>query len=132
MSTCRLYFQTVKKNDEEKPQLTHEELEKLMGLQNKNSSKTTPPLQKQKTKGKSLLKKNIQKMENNNQDGHRKVTTISDDKLKEHKNENSKGTPAQIQKPTEIPKKILEDYKKTPALNDDIQIAGKNKGTFLK
>ena len=72
----------MKRNDEEKPQLTHEELEKLMGLQleSKISSKTTPPLQK--SKGKSLLKKNIQKMDKNDKDGHMKVpkpTQISPD-----------------------------------------------------
>ena len=72
----------MKRNDEEKPQLTHEELEKLMGLQLKSkiSSKTTPPLQKSKEK--SLLKKNIQKTDKNDKDGHTKVpkpTQISPD-----------------------------------------------------
>ena len=72
----------MKRNDEEKPQLTHEELEKLMGLQLKSkiSSKTTPPLQK--SKGKSLLKQNIQKTDKNDKDGHTKVpkpTQISPD-----------------------------------------------------
>jgi hypothetical protein len=70
----------VKRNDEEKPQLTHEELEKLMGLNTKNSSKTATPLQK--SKGKSLLKKNIQKTDKNDQDVHIKVpepTQISPD-----------------------------------------------------
>ena len=71
----QIYFQTVKRNDEEKPQLTHKELEKLMGLTSKNSSKTTPPLQK--SKGKSLLKKNIQKTDKNDQDGHIKVPELT-------------------------------------------------------
>ena len=74
----------MKRNDEEKPQLTHEELEKLMGLNNKNSSKTTPPLQK--SKGKSLLKNNNQKTDKNDQDGHIKVpepTQISTDHVLE-------------------------------------------------
>ena len=71
---------TVKRNDEEKPQLSHEELEKLMGLKSKTSLKTTTPLQK--SKGQSLLKKNIQKTDKNDQDGHIKVpepTQISPD-----------------------------------------------------
>ena len=79
----------MKRNNEEKPQLTNEELEKLMGLKSNNSSKTTAPLQK--SKGKSLLKKNIQKTDKNDQDRHIKVpepTQISpdhgleDDKIK--------------------------------------------------
>ena len=61
----------MKRNNEEKPQLTNEELEKLIGLTNKNTSKTTTPLQK--SKGKSLLKNNIQKTDKNDQDGHMKV-----------------------------------------------------------
>ena len=51
-----------------------------MGLNSKNSSKTTPLVQK--SNGKSLLKKNIQKTDKNDQDGHIKVpepTQISPD-----------------------------------------------------
>ena len=140
----------MKKSDEEKPQLTNEELEKLMGIKNKISSKVTPPLQKQKSNEKSLLKKNhIQKTENNDQDGHIKVTTISDKLkeqnnklkeqnknlkeqhkiLKEHNNTVLYGTVTQIQKSTEIVLKIIEDSEKSSLLKDT-QNADKNKGAI--